>query len=132
MSFYCFDVPCRAELCTHSIFRDHVRYFFSNNIIAEFEYEPIDIFREIVFPSLSLDFPLHTFANEAEESDQFNYLKTISQQLYESFYSSLLSIAETEVKTKEQFQKYAENCKKELTIYLDEINKEDGIIFLKR
>lgn len=33
LSFYCFDAPCRAKACNHSIFRDHVRYFFFNNMV---------------------------------------------------------------------------------------------------
>ncbi|KAJ3116704.1 1-phosphatidylinositol-3-phosphate 5-kinase, partial [Nowakowskiella sp. JEL0407] len=42
-----------SKYCTHNVFRDHIRYFGTQNLVVRFEFEPIDLF-DISHPSIQL------------------------------------------------------------------------------
>ncbi|KAI8996739.1 hypothetical protein BC832DRAFT_297099 [Gaertneriomyces semiglobifer] len=81
LSYYHTQLPCRANMCPHDIFRDHIRYFALKNLAVRFEYEMIELL-EVVVP------PMRVRYNEAIASQlqQQNYevLKAQIARYYDS------------------------------------------------
>ncbi|KAJ3161653.1 1-phosphatidylinositol-3-phosphate 5-kinase [Geranomyces michiganensis] len=55
LSYYHTRLSCRAAMCPHDIFRDHIRYFSLKNLAVRFEYEMIELL-EVVVPPKRLRF----------------------------------------------------------------------------
>ncbi|KAI8914807.1 hypothetical protein DFJ77DRAFT_35109 [Powellomyces hirtus] len=55
LSYYHTRLSCRADMCPHDIFRDHIRYFALKNLAVRFEYEMIELL-EVVVPPKRLRF----------------------------------------------------------------------------
>ncbi|KAI8823387.1 uncharacterized protein EV422DRAFT_611449 [Fimicolochytrium jonesii] len=55
LAYYHAKLGCRADMCPHDIFRDHIRYFALKNLAVRFEYEMIDLL-EVVVPPKRLRF----------------------------------------------------------------------------
>ncbi|KND01990.1 uncharacterized protein SPPG_02496 [Spizellomyces punctatus DAOM BR117] len=79
LSYYHTRLSCRADMCPHDIFRDHIRYFALKNLAVRFEYEMIELL-EVVVPPKHLRF----IAEISSKLMQQDY-ETLKQQLVRYF-----------------------------------------------
>ena len=137
LSFYSFDPVCSIPSCHHSIHFDHLRYFYFNNLIVEFEYETVTVL-EVTVPSNIIVYN-PSLIEKSKELD-LELLASTSQQLYDNFAKRFTQIEfELTKGTKDQqIQQYILSCKNEKNIFLEEIelfkhnNVSNSISTLKR
>jgi hypothetical protein len=86
LSFYSFDAVCRTGSCSHSVHRDHIRYFSRGCLVAQFAYEPIDLL-QVTIPPLRLvhDPNMKVFLR----SKELELLYQCAEQVYEAILAKL-------------------------------------------
>ncbi|KAJ3024266.1 1-phosphatidylinositol-3-phosphate 5-kinase [Thoreauomyces humboldtii] len=82
LSYYHSRLSCRADMCPHDIYRDHIRYFALKNLAVRFEYEMIELL-EVVVPPKRL-----RFVSEIRAKLKQHDYEALSNQII-SYYDSL-------------------------------------------
>eukprot|EP01114_Cavostelium_apophysatum_P008563 TRINITY_DN2112_c0_g1_i1.p1 TRINITY_DN2112_c0_g1~~TRINITY_DN2112_c0_g1_i1.p1 ORF type:complete len:696 (+),score=193.16 TRINITY_DN2112_c0_g1_i1:2118-4205(+) len=111
----------RSEGCSHSIHHDHIRYFFSNGMVAQFDYEEIGV-HALVLPA---EGALSDQLAEFEDEDNVTVMISAVREFYDALVDKL-QFLESEQRALKEFAPLLQKANTEHNQITKELSSMQG------